>query len=318
MASSALGPVGRRLRNREDLVAQEPLGLLDAALQVADSVHLAHVDADVDQRLGNLSRQTGHDDRGAQESRGLHRLNQMVRHTGVHRRDARDVDHDDLGAVDPNAAEQLLRELTRALGVDDADDRKDQQSLAHGQHRSGELTDRFLLLANDSLALLDEAHRHRIGDAVGGGFIDVEYVTELREVYPILGEQRPREHVTQQQHDPNNLVGFNPPRNDALGQAAGVGLQGLDRSGLQGLKVIVVHGRRFGEDLLRRHRGQQLGLGNAPGPLLTELRTVLSEMGYQLAQQDISRSEGDVTERFRSNLNHDAPPPPYPTSVTRK
>src|SRR6266704_1330552 len=33
----------------------------------------------------------------------------------------------DLGAVDPDATEQLLGELTRALRVDDADDRKDQQ-----------------------------------------------------------------------------------------------------------------------------------------------------------------------------------------------
>src|SRR2546428_11384405 len=76
----------------------------------------------------------------------------MVRHTGVHGRDARDVDHDDLGAVDPDATEQLLGELTSTLRVDDADDRKDQQSLAHGQDRSRELADRFLLLADDPLA----------------------------------------------------------------------------------------------------------------------------------------------------------------------
>src|SRR5437762_6156503 len=221
---------------------------------------------------------------------------------------ARDVDHDDLGAIDPDAAEQLLGELTRALRVDDANDREDQQSLAHRQHRGRELADRFLLLADDPLALLDKAHGHRIGDAVGGRLIGVLDTIELREVCPIPGEQRAREHVAQQQHDPHDLVGFHSPRNDALRQAAGVGFQRLDRPGLQGLQVVVVDGRGFGENLIRRHRGQQLGLSNAPGPLLTELSTVLSQVGYQLAQQYIRGSEKGVTERFRSDLNHGEPP----------
>ena len=43
-------------------VAEQPLGLLEAALQVADRVHLAEVDADGDQRLGDLRRQPGDDD----------------------------------------------------------------------------------------------------------------------------------------------------------------------------------------------------------------------------------------------------------------
>src|SRR5438094_5080832 len=131
--------------------------------------------------------------------------------TLAHGRDARDVDHDDLGAIDPDAAEQLLGELTRALRVDDADDRKDQQSLAHGQDRRRELADRFLLLADDPLAFLDKAHGHRIGDAVGGRLIRVLDAIELREVCPIPGEQRAREHVAQQQHDPDDLVRFHPP-----------------------------------------------------------------------------------------------------------
>ena len=42
----------------DDLVAEQALGLLDAALQVADRVHLAEVDADGDQRLRDL-RATG-------------------------------------------------------------------------------------------------------------------------------------------------------------------------------------------------------------------------------------------------------------------
>ena len=40
-------------------------------------------------------------------------------------------------------------ERTRTLGVQDADDRQDQQPLAHLQHRRGELANRLLLLADD-------------------------------------------------------------------------------------------------------------------------------------------------------------------------
>src|SRR5438093_1281694 len=110
-----------------------------------------------------------------------------------------------------------------------------------------------------------------------------------------------------------------PPRNDALRQIAGVGFQRLDRSGLQSLQVVVVDGRGFGENLIRRHRGQQLGLSNAPGPLLTELGTVLSQVGDQLAQQYIGGSDAGAKGRFRSDLNHSNPPhyqtPPGPGFV---
>src|SRR2546430_15193839 len=45
----------------------------------------------------------------------------------------------------------------------------------------------------------------------------------------------------------------------------------------------------------------QLGLSNAPGPLLTELSTVLSQVGDQLAQQ--YRSEEHTSElQSQSNL----------------
>src|SRR5882672_6896218 len=49
--------------------------------------------------------------------------------------------------------------------------------------------------------------------------------------------------------------------------------------------VVVVHRRRFGEDLLLRHRREQLGPRDAPRPLLAQLRAVLSQVRYQLAQQ---------------------------------
>ncbi|SRR5258706_2720251 len=41
---------------RHNLVAQQTLGLFDAALEVADSRHLAQVNADVDQGLGDFGR----------------------------------------------------------------------------------------------------------------------------------------------------------------------------------------------------------------------------------------------------------------------
>src|SRR5919198_2668560 len=49
--------------HRYHLVAQQALGLFDAALKIASSAHLAQVNADVDQRLGNLGRKAGDDDR---------------------------------------------------------------------------------------------------------------------------------------------------------------------------------------------------------------------------------------------------------------
>src|SRR2546430_2571079 len=90
-----------------------------------------------------------------------------------------------------------LGQLPRALRVDDADDRQNQQSLAHLQHRGGELPDRLLLLPDDTLALLHEADGHRIRDAVRRRLVGVEDAVELVEVSVVLGEQRAGEDVTQ-------------------------------------------------------------------------------------------------------------------------
>src|SRR5687768_14447581 len=57
--SSDLG-LRRRLGAR-DLVSEQPLGLLDAALEVADRVDLRQVDADRDERLGDLGGEAGDD-----------------------------------------------------------------------------------------------------------------------------------------------------------------------------------------------------------------------------------------------------------------
>src|SRR5215218_1999511 len=162
------------VRPERDGVAQDPLGLLDAALQVADRVDLAELDAERDERLGDLGREPRDDHARAHEARGVDGLDEVVRDRRVDRRDARDVDHDDLRAVRADAAQQLLRELARPLAVEDADDREDQEPLADLQHRRRELPDRLLLLADDALALLHEVDRQRVGDAVGGRLVGVE------------------------------------------------------------------------------------------------------------------------------------------------
>ena len=51
-----------------DLVAQDMLGFLDPSLQIANRVHLAQVHADVDQRLGDVRREAGDDDRCAKKA----------------------------------------------------------------------------------------------------------------------------------------------------------------------------------------------------------------------------------------------------------
>ena len=73
------------------------------------------------------------------------------------------------------------------------------------------------------------------------------------EVLLVLGEQRPRQHVAQQEHDPEHLVGLDAARDDPLGELAGVGLQVLDAAGLQRVHVVVVDLGRLGEDLLVGH-----------------------------------------------------------------
>jgi hypothetical protein len=101
---------------------------------------------------------------------------------------------------------------------------------------------------------------------------------------PVRREERAGEHVAKEEHDTDDLVGLDAPRNDSLREIARVGLQRLVRPGLEGLHVVVVHRRRLGEDLFLRHRRQQLGLGDQPGPLFSELRPLMSKMRDQFAQ----------------------------------
>ena len=213
----------------------------------------------------------------------------MVGDGRVDRRHAGDVDHDHAGAVGADAAQQLLGELAGALAVEHADDREDQQPLADLQDRRGELADRLLLLADDALALLDEVHAHGVGDAVGGGLVGVEHLVEHLEVRLVLLEQRAREHVAQQQHDAEHLVGLDAARDDALGQVARVVLQGLDGAGLEHLDVVVVDGGGLGEDLLLGQRGEEPRLADAARPFLAQVGAVVAEVGDELAQEVVSR-----------------------------
>jgi hypothetical protein len=111
--------------------------------------------------------------------------------------------------------------------------------LANLEHRRGELADRLLLLADDALALGDEVDGDRVRDPVRGRLVDVEHAVE---VVGVLLEQRAGEHVAQQQHDAEDLLGLDAARDDALGQVAGVVLEGLDGTGLEHLDVVVVDG----------------------------------------------------------------------------
>ena len=72
-------------------------------------------------------------------------------------------------------AVMLLDGERRPLRVNQADNRQDQQPLTHLQYRRRQLANSFLLLADDTLALLDKAGRYRVGNPVGGGFVEIEY-----------------------------------------------------------------------------------------------------------------------------------------------
>src|SRR6266849_591021 len=156
--------------------------------------HFTQVDADRHQGLCDFGRQTGHDDGGTQQTRRFDRLHQVVRDAGVHGRHTGHVDHDDLGAVGADRAQQLFGQLPGALRVDDADDRQNQQPLADLQHGRRQLPDRFLLLADDALALFDESDGHGVRDAVRRGLVAVENTVQFFDIVLVLGEQRAGEY----------------------------------------------------------------------------------------------------------------------------
>src|SRR6185295_5493717 len=278
MVADSLDRLSRYFAEGGHLVAQQPFSLLNSTLEVSDRIHLAQVYADGDQRLGNLRRQAGHDDGGPQQPRRLYSLYEVIRHRGIHSRDTRDVDHHDLGTVGSNASQQLFGQLPGTLGIDHTDDRQDEKAFADLEYRRGEFPDRFLLLANDALALLDKAHGHRIRNTVRRRFVRVEDAVQQLEVRLVFREERTGEHIAQEQYDPHDLIGFHPSRDDAFRQITGVGLQRLDGAGFQHLHVVIIDRCGFGENFLAGHRPQQLGRRDTPSPLLTELRSVFSKV----------------------------------------
>ena len=209
----------------------------------------------------------------------------MIGHRRVNGGHTRNVDNHHFGAVLTDTSQQLFGQLARALSVNDADDGQNQQTLANLEHRRGKFADRFLLLANDAFAFLHEAHRNGVGDAVGSRLVGVQHAVEQLEIGLIFFEQRTGEHVAQQQHDADDFVRFDAARNDSLGQAARVRLERFDTAGLEHFHIVVVHRRRFGENFLLAHRGEQLGVGDAAGPLFPELGAVLAQVRHQFAQQ---------------------------------
>ena len=88
--------------------------------------------------------------------------------------------------------------------------------------------ERVLLLADDPLALVDEAHGDRVRDPVGGGLVRVKDLVEQGEVMLVLLEERPGQHVAEQEHDADDLMRLDAPRDDPLGKVARVVLQSLD------------------------------------------------------------------------------------------
>ena len=94
--------------------------------------------------------------------------------------------------------------------------------------------------------------------------------------------------------------------NDALGEVARVVLERLDRAGLEHLDIVVVHRRRFGEDLLLRQSGQQPRLADPPRPLLPQLRAVVAKVGDQLGEQ--VGAGFPVSVRGVGRFSHRCPP----------
>src|SRR4051812_26360271 len=95
-----------RIALLDDAVAEQALGLLEAALKISDGAHRPEIDAEVDERLRDARRQPGEDRACAHQPRRLNGLHEMVGDGHVDGRDTRDVDDDDLGAVCLDGAEE--------------------------------------------------------------------------------------------------------------------------------------------------------------------------------------------------------------------
>src|SRR5215217_1217216 len=149
----------------------------------------------------------------------------------------------------------------------------------------GAFADRRLLLADHALTLLDEADADDHRDPVRRRLIDVEHAAEELRVALVADEQRACQHVAQEEHGAEHLVGLHAARDDPLGEVARVRAQRLDASGLEGVDVVVVHRRDLREDLVAAHHPQELGIGDPRRPLLAQLRPLLAQVIDKPAQQ---------------------------------
>ena len=130
-------------------VAEQPFGMLDAALQVTDGIDRPQVDPQGHHGQGDLRRNAGNDHLGAHQPGRVHRLHQMVGHPRVDGGDPGMSMTIDLGPVGPDRQQQVLGQLPGPLGIDLADDRQQQHPFAERQHRGGKFPDRLLLQGLD-------------------------------------------------------------------------------------------------------------------------------------------------------------------------
>src|SRR5919201_4639894 len=134
-------------------VPNQAIRFLETALEIPDRPHHAQVDAEVDERLSDLRRETRDDRARAHESCCLDGLDEVVRDRQVDPGHAGDVDYHDARPVGLDRAQQLLGELARPRRVEDADDRENEQALPDLENRCRELVNRLLLLPDHPFAL---------------------------------------------------------------------------------------------------------------------------------------------------------------------
>ena len=112
--------------------------------------HVVQLDAEVDDRLGDLRADAADDAVGAHQPRGGDGLEQVLRGERVDRRHAGDVDDGDRRAGVDDPLQQALHHDLRAGAVQRADQRQGQDALPQLDHRRGQL-EHLLLLPHDHL-----------------------------------------------------------------------------------------------------------------------------------------------------------------------
>src|SRR5918999_2530186 len=99
----------------------------------------------------------------------------MVRDLHVDTGDARHVDDNDFRPVLADSSQELLGQLTSSSCIQGSDDREDEELVTHLQHWRRQLPDGYLLLADDTLSLVDEADANCDRNSVGSRLICIEH-----------------------------------------------------------------------------------------------------------------------------------------------